>query len=170
VKGTGIGLLVLLAVLGQVTVASLFPIAGAVADFPLVTLLLLSVFAGPRPVLIALPIAAVMLGFASDRAPGLLLLAYLPLPPLAYLLDESPLPLNHYGRTALTCLGVGLWLRLVLALGAVAQGADMAVGVLVRDVMLPGAFLDLALLSVAYIPCRFIGWSGRGMTLQRSGW
>lgn len=169
-KGVSLGALVLLAVLGQVTVSSLFPIAGAEADLPLVTLLLLSVFAGPRTVLIALPIAAVLLGFASDRAPGLLLLAYLPLPPVAMLLEDSPLPLNHYARTALTCLGVGVWLRLVLALGAVAQGADMAVGALVWDVMVPGAFLDLALLTVAYIPCRFIGWTGRGMTLQRSGW
>jgi hypothetical protein len=169
-KFVAIAIVVVLAVLGQVTVASLFPISGAVADFPLVTLLLLSVFAGPRTVLIALPFAAIMLGFVSDRAPGLLLLAYLPLPPLALFLDESPLPLNHYARTALTCLGVGLWLRLVLALGAVAQGADMATAALIRDVMLPGAFLDLALLTVAYIPCRFIGWTGRGTTLQRSGW
>jgi hypothetical protein len=169
-KAVAIGLLVLLGVLGQVTVASLFPISGGEADLPLITLLLLSVFAGPRAVLIALPIAAIMLGFVSDRAPGLLLLAYLPLPPLALFLDESPLPLNHYARTALTCFGIGVWLRLVLALGAVAQGADMAAGALIRDVMLPGAFLDLALLTVAYIACRFIGWTGRGMTLQRSGW
>jgi len=165
-----LSILLLLAVLSQVTVSSLFPLSGAIADLPLITILLFSVFAGPRSVMIAIPAAAFMLGFVSDRSPGLLLMAYLPLLPLAVILENSPLPLNHYARTALTCLAAGLWGRTVLALGAVAQGADLPVGTLIAGVLIPGAFLDIALLTLAYVPCRVVGWSGRGMTLQRGGW
>lgn len=169
-KAVFLAVALLLTVLSQVTVSSLFPISGAVADLPLITLLLISVFAGPRAVMVGIPAVALMLGFVSDRSPGLLLIAYMPLLPLAALLEESRVPLNHYGRIVFTCLATGLWLRTVLALGAVAQGASLPVGTLVGAVLIPGAFLDIALLTVAYAPCRVVGWSGRGMTLRRSGW
>jgi len=65
-------------------------------------------------------------------------------------------------------LATGAWLRAVLALGAVAGGAEPALGPMLTDVILPGMFLDLVLLTVVYIPLRLAGIPGRGMTLQRS--
>jgi hypothetical protein len=37
-------------------------------------------------------------------------------------------------------------------------------------VLIPGLFLDFALLSVVYVPLRLIGWSGQGMSLQRGSY
>ena len=169
-KGFLIGVAILLAAMAQVTVAPLFPVAGAVPEFVLLTLALLVAFNSPRPVMIGTPIAALAYGFLSDRAPALLLLGYLPLLPLGYLLEESRVPVNHYLRTVAMMVITGLWLRTLLALGAMTAGADAAFGILIADVLVPGIFLDLALLTVVYIPLRLIGWTGQGMTLERTGY
>ncbi len=168
-KGTLIGLTIVLAAIAQVTVAPLFPVSGAVPEFLLLTLVLLVAFSSARPVMIATPFAALAYGFLSDRAPGLLLLAYLPILPLGYFLEESRIPVNHYIRTAAMMVLTGIWARTLLALGAMTAGADPVFGLLVGDVLLPGFFLDLALLTVVYIPFRLIGWTGQGMTLGRTG-
>lgn len=169
-KGALIGGAIVLSAMVQVTVAPLFPIAGAVPEFVVLTLTLLVAFSSPRPVMIGTPIAALAYGFLSDRAPALLLLGYLPLLPLGYFLEESRVPVNHYLRTVAMMTITGLWLRTLLALGAMSGGADAAFGVLISDVLIPGLFLDFALLSVVYIPLRLIGWTGQGMTLERTGY
>jgi hypothetical protein len=169
VKAILVLLLIVATAMVQVTVAPLFPISGAVPDFALVLLVTLAVFAGPRAAMLAIPFTAIFVGFATDRAPGLLIIAYLPLLPLALGLQEWRVPLNQYMRVLAAGGGTGLWIRVVLALAAIAQGADVAAGALVFQVLLPGLFLDLALLTIAYAPFRLIGWSGRGMNLQRGG-
>ncbi len=166
-KGTMTGLAMLLAAIAQVTVAPLFPVAGAVPEFVLLGLVLMAAFSSPSPVMVLTPLMAVALAFLSDRSPGLLLVAYLPLLPLGFALEESPVPLNHYLRTLAMIVVTGVWLRTLLALGAMASGAAPAFSLLLSDVLVPGAFLDAALLTVVYIPMRLVGWSGRGMTLQR---
>jgi hypothetical protein len=119
--------------------------------------------------MIALPALSLLLGFSSDRAPGLLLLGYLPLLPLAAYLDGGPLPINRYTQVAATAVATGLWLRFLLAFGAIAQGADFQVGPLVADILVPGLFLDLATFTAVYFPFRLVGWSPQHMTLQRGG-
>lgn len=169
-KGFLIGVGILLAAIAQVTVAPLFPVAGAVPDFVLLTLVLLVTFSNARPVMIGTPIAAIAYGFLSSRAPALLLLAYLPILPLGYFLEESRVPVTHYLRAALMMGITGLWARALLAIGAMSAGADAAFGILFWDVLIPGLFFDLALLTVVYIPFRLIGWTGQGMTLGRTGY
>lgn len=159
---------VLLASIAQVTVAPLFPVSGATPEFVLLLLVLVAAFSSPSPVMVLTPIAAIAVGFLSDRAPGLMLLAYLPLLPLGLAIEESAVPVNHYLRTFAMMVMTGAWVRVLLALGAMAGGAEGAFGVLVRDVLVPGFVLDAVLLTVVYIPMRVAGWSGRGLTLQRS--
>ena len=153
----------------EVTVAPLFPIRGASPDFALVTLVILAAFSGPRTVMVALPVLSVLLGFSTDRAPGLLLLGYLPLLPLAAYLDRGPLPINRYAQVLAAGVTTGLWSRFLLAFGAIAQGADPQMSALIADVLVPGFFLDLALITIAYFPFRFVGWTPRQMTLHRGG-
>ena len=162
-------LLIIVTAMAQVTVAPLFPVSGAVPDLALVLLVTLAVFSGPTTAMVAIPLTAIFVGFATDRAPGLLIIAYLPLLPLGLLLQESHIPLNQYLRVVTSGGATGVWIRLVLALAAVLQGASIAIGPLIFQVLLPGLFLDLALLTIAYVPFRLIGWSGRGMNLQRGG-
>jgi hypothetical protein len=57
---------------------------------------------------------------------------------------------------------------MILAFGAIAGGAEPAIGALISDVIVPGLVLDLSLLTVVYIPLRLAGLAGQGMTLQRS--
>lgn len=159
---------ILLAAIAQVTVAPLFPLGGAVPEFVLLGLVLITAFSGPAPVMLLTPLAAVAAGWLSDRSPGLMLIAYLPLLPVGLGLEESPAPLNHFVRTLAMMLVTGIWMRIVMALGAIAGGAEPAIGALVSDVIIPGGFLDLSLLTVVYIPLRLAGLTGQGMTLQRS--
>ncbi len=167
-KGVGVTALLVIVALAQVTVAPLFTIRGAVPELGLLLLLLLALFAGPGSVMAGLPALALFQGFASDRAPGLLVIAYLPLLPFAAALEDWRVPLWEYPRAAIALVVAGFWLRGVLAFGAIAQGADPSFGALVLDVLIPGAFLDLALLTVAYVPLRFIGWGGQRLSLQGS--
>jgi hypothetical protein len=153
----------------EVTVAPLFPIRGASPDFALVTLMALAVFSSPRTVMVALPVLSVMLGFSTDRAPGLLLLGYLPLLPLAAYLNGGPLPLNRYAQVLAAGAATGLWSRGLLAFGSIAQGADLQMSALLGDVLIPGFLLDVGLITIVYFPFRLVGWSPRQMTLQRGG-
>jgi hypothetical protein len=120
--------------------------------------------------MLCVPIAAVAYGFLSNREPGLLVLAYLPLLPLGLYLEEVPIPLNHYLRTAGALLVTGAWARLLLVLGAVVGGADATPALVLREIILPGVLIDFALLSVVYAPLRLIGLSGQGMALSRGGY
>lgn len=159
---------VVFASIWQVTVAPLFPVSAAVPDFVLLTLVLVTAFGTPRRGMLCVPIAALAYGFLSDRAPGLLVLAYLPLLPLGLYLEEARIPLNHYARTTLALVLTGGWARALMVLGALVGGADGTLGAVLGQILIPGAFLDLALLTLVYVPLRLVGWSGEGMSLQRT--
>lgn len=166
----GVVVLLVLVALVQVTVAPLFPLRGALPDVPLVALALLAALAGPMPVMIGLPLLAVCLGFVSDRSPALLLLAYLPLLPLASALGQAALPPSRYARLVVAGAGTGLWARTVLAAGAIAQGADFAAGGLLSQLLLPGLVLDLSLLALTCLAMRALGWEVQELSLQRRGY
>jgi cell shape-determining protein MreD len=169
-KGTAAVLGTVLAAIAQVTVAPLFPVSAAVPEFVLLALVIVAAFGNPRRAMVCVPVAAIAYGFLSDRSPALLLLAYLPLLPLGLYLEEARVPLNHYARTLVAALATGLWIRALLMLGTVVGGADATLGAAVGQVLVPGLFLDFALLSVVYVPLRLIGWSGQGMSLQRGSY
>lgn len=158
------------AAMWQVTVAPLFPVSGVVFDFVLLALVLVAAFGTPQRAMVCVPVAALAYGFLSNREPGLLVLAYLPLLPLGLYLEETRMPLNHYMRTLLALLATGAWIRLLLVLGSIVGGADATVGAVAFQVIAPGLFLDFALLSVVYVPLRLLGWSGQGMSLSRGGY
>ena len=111
-KAAGVCLLVVVTALAQVAVAPLFPVSAAVPDYALVVLVILTVFAGPTTVMLAIPLMAICLGFASDRSPGLLLMAYLPLLPLALYAEDSRLPLNRYAQMVVAGVAAGIWARM----------------------------------------------------------
>lgn len=160
---------VFLAVLGQVTVAPLFPVSAALPDFVLVALTLVLVYRGPRVAMVALPLAAIWLAFASNRAPGLLVLAYLPLLPLCVVAEQVSVPLNRSAHVLAAAALTGLWARLVLAISAMLQGADPAITAVIGRLLLPGLLLDLALVALLYFPLRLL-LAVRPLTLQRSAW
>jgi len=154
----------------QVTVAPLFPVANLTFDFVLLALILIAAFGTPQRAMLCVPVAALAYGFLSSREPGLLILCYLPLLPLGLYLEEARVPLNHYARTLGAFVLTGAWVRLLLVLGAVVGGADGSARAVLFDVILPGVFLDFALLSVVYVPLRLLGWSGQGMSLSRGSY
>ena len=160
---------ILLVGLLQVTAAPLFPVGSAVPDLVLVGLTLLSIFRGPKTGLWAIPTAAVIVGLASDRSPGLLLMAYLPLLPLANYLETAGAPLNRYAQTAIAFGSTSVWARSVMTLGTVIQGGELAPQTVIFSLLLPGVFFDLALLSLAYLGFRLLGWEPRSTSLQRAG-
>ncbi|PFG75244.1 hypothetical protein [Tepidiforma thermophila] len=155
------------AAIGQVTVAPLFPVDGAVPELVLLSLCLVAAFSGPVPVMVLTPLAAVMHGMLADRDAGLLLIAYLPVLPLGALLEDGPLPLGHAARTYLVLAGAGVLARSVLAIGAMLGGAPALFGPLLVDVLLPGLFLDVLLLTICYLPLRLAGLEGGSFRLQR---
>lgn len=157
-----------IAILGQVTVAPGFPIAGAVFSFPLILLVLIAGFGGPTSAMIAIPLVAVALGFVSDRSPALLLLGFLPLLPLGLVVEELRLPLSPFLQTLIVGAATGIWLRAVLAAAVMVQGAGFHAALFTK-VLLPGAVLDVALLALVYAALRLIGLERRSMTLSQGG-
>jgi hypothetical protein len=163
-------IVVFLAAIVQVSVVPLFPLQGALADVGILTLITIAFGAGPRAAMVCLPILAVFVSFASDRAPGLVLLAYLPLLPVAALMEDAPLPLGRYLRVVLTIVIAGFLSRLIFSLGAFADGARFLPGAMVTEVLLPGVTFDLILATILYMPLRLSGWAARSLTLRRTGW
>lgn len=163
-------LAVFAAVLAQVTVAPLFPLGAAIPDLVLGTLMAVAVFAGPRKAMFAIPVAAILLSFASDRSAGLLLLAYLPLLPIAVLLAATPLPLNRFAQAVVGGIATGIWARMLLASAAIAGGADAEPAALVFSLALPGVLLDALVLASCYMPFRVAGREPRALSLQRTGY
>ncbi len=156
--------------LAQVAVAPLFPLDAAIPDLALIGILALIIYEGPHPAMVAVPILALIIGFASDRSPALLLLAYLPVMPLAFWLDTAGLPLNRYAQASIVAVVGGMAARLLLAMGPLTEGAAFSFGGLTKDLLLPGALLDWALLTIAFIPLRLLGREASRMTLSRSSY
>lgn len=156
-----------LCVFAQVTVAPRFPLWAAIPDFPLLFLVMLAAFGGPFKAMVATPILAVCVGFAGDRAPGLLLIAYLPVLPLGLLLEEADIPLTHFFRVLAAGVATGAWIRTLLAAVVLIQAGFTPS--LLTKVILPGVFIDIALLAVVYLAVRLIGLNGRSLTLPRGG-
>lgn len=160
-------LLIVFAGVAQVTVAALFPLRGAAVEFGLLTVIFLGLTSGPRTAMFALPCVALTIGFTSDRAPALLILAYLPALPVAAFVEQARMPVTRY----LQLLGViglcGLWARATLTIGPVAQGADLPVLALFRDLLIPGMALDFISFTAIYVPIRMMGRGADTFTLER---
>ena len=169
-KAVAVFVLVGLSTLAQVAVSPLFPLHAAVADIGLLGLVLVLLMAGPRSAMVAVPLLGLLLSFATNRSPGLFILAYLPLPPLAYLLGETQLPMMRFVRILTAAVGTGVWARLLFGMVAFLQGADFAPGELIRAIIVPGLVLDALLVTIIYLPCRLAGLTGRSMSLRRTGW
>lgn len=160
-------LLVAVAGTAQVTIGSLFPLRGAVVDFGLLTVVLLALTAGPRAAMLAVPFCALTVGFASDRSPGLLVLAYLPVLPLGVFIEEARLPLPRYLQLCGLVVLCGAWARGMLAASAILQGADFATVPLLRDLFAPGLALDVVAFTAMYLPIRMIGRGAESFTLRQ---
>lgn len=169
-KAAIIGVALLLVALAQVTASPLFPIRGAIPDLPLVALVLIAAYVSVRGAMYALPVVAVFLGFLTSHEPAAYIVAYLPLLPLAYGLEQSNLPLNTFGRATLAGVATGLAARTTLSVTAMVQMEEVIVGPMVSQVLLPGLLLDVALLMLAYGGGRLAGWEPRRLILQPSGY
>jgi hypothetical protein len=156
--------------IAQVTIAPLFPLDAAVADFGLAGIALILLVAGPRAAMAAVPLIALLLSFSTNHSPGLLILCYLPLLPLRVFLSEAQLPLTRYLHTLLAVAATGLWARGLLASVAFVQGAAFMPGDLIGAILMPGLVLDMLILTLLYIPCRLAGVTGRSLSLRRTGW
>lgn len=161
---------VVLAAVAQVTVAPLFPLGSAVPDLLVATLVVVSVFAGPRRAMVAVPLGALLLSFGSGRSAALLLIAYLPLLPLAAFLQEANVPLTRFLQSLAAAVVTGAWARTVLALGAMTGGADPQLGTLVLSLLLPGVFLDALVVGAAYLPWKVARLPARPLSLARTGY
>lgn len=159
--------LIIMGGVAQVTVASLFPLRGAVVEFGLLTIVLLALTAGPRAGMAALPFAGLAVGFASNRAPALLILAYLPVLPVAAYVEEARLPFARYLQLLATIVLCGIWARGILTVGPIAQGADLPLLALFRDLLIPGIVLDFLAFTAIYMPIRMIGRGADTLTLER---
>jgi hypothetical protein len=166
-KAGVIFVLLLMLCYAQVTAAPFFMVSAAQADLLLVSLAILLVFQGPKVAMVSLPVIAVLLGFVSDRSPAVLIIALLPLLPLAYWLEEAAPTVARYAQTLFAVGVTGLWARTVLSITVFAQGAPVDVGALIFQVLVPGLILDLTLLSLAYLGCRLLGWEPRSLSPAR---
>ncbi len=169
-RGAIIVVTVLFGALLQVSVAPLFPLTGAIPEVGVLVLVLILLGFGGRSAMVATPLLALFLGLAGNRAPGLVVIAYLPVVPLGLFAEDLNAPLGRYLRIIAVVLGAGTWARLVLAGGAIASGAPFEATVLIRDLIIPGVLFDFVLGSLCYIPCRLAGWTDRPLNLQRRGW
>ena len=160
-------LLVMSASVAQVTIGSLFPLRGAVIEFGLLTVIFLALTAGPRAAMFAVPFCALAVGFASDRAPGLLLLAYLPVLPLGLLMEEARLPFARYLQLLTLVVVCGTWARSLMAAAAVLQGADFAIVPFIRELWAPGIVVDAFAFTAMYLPIRMIGRGADTFTLRQ---
>ncbi len=164
-----IALLVLATTLAQVVVAPLFPLQGMVVELPVVALLLLAVFAGPRAVMITLPLLVIAIGFSTNVEFEWLVLAYLPLLPCAaWIQRQALIPQTPYLLVLGMAFASGLWVRAVFSGVAMLSGASLSVDAIVFDALLPGALFDAVVASIAYALCRWIGWTTRSLDLERA--
>lgn len=159
-------------VIFQVAVSPLFPLSIAQFDLPLVFAAWTTLFRGPRTGMWVVPVMALLLGMLTFRSPALFLLGLSPVVPLIALsgVSYSNFLLGNYWRALLVVCATGAWTRTLFALVAMGQGADAAIGILVAEIIIPGIFLDGALLTLAFAPSRLIGLDVANMALTRGGY
>lgn len=162
----------LLTAILQTSVAPLFPFSLAQADFALLFVAWIMFFRGPHTSMWVVPTLAVLLGFMTNHSPALFLLGFMPVVILASVLrvDGTNLLLGKYWRAAGIVVATGTWTRSLFALIAIVQGADPSIGVLIGSIIIPGIFLDWALLTLAFVPSRLIGLDVANTALSRGGY
>ncbi|MCA9832108.1 MAG: hypothetical protein R3B97_14085 [Dehalococcoidia bacterium] len=154
----------------QVSVAPLFPISGAEADLGLIAILGTAIIAGPRAAMLVTPALALAIGMAGSRSPGLMLVAYAAILPLAAFVEDLPYPLGRFPRLVFVAVFAGMWGRVLLGIAAMASGGDFAVRALLFQVLLPGLAFDLVLIAAVFAATQAAGIRPRRFTLQRAGW
>ena len=156
----------------QVAVAPLFPFSIAQFDIPLVFIAWIALFRGPRTAMWVVPAMALLLGMMTFRSEALFLLGFLPVVPLIALsgVSYSNFIFGNYWRVLLVVILSGAWARTIFALSAMSQGADPAIGILIGNILIPGVFLDGALLTLAFAPSRLIGLDVANTALTRGGY
>ncbi|MGD9932206.1 MAG: hypothetical protein AB7T37_00665 [Dehalococcoidia bacterium] len=163
-------LAVLLIAALQVSVVPLFPIAGAEADVGLIAILAIAMAAGPRPAMLATPGLALAIGLSSSRSPGLMLVAYAAILPLAAFLEDLPYPLGRLSRLLAVAIVAGLWSRFLLGFAAISAGGEFAISDLLLQVLLPGVVFDVLLFLAVFVAFQLAGIGNRRFALQRAGW
>ena len=154
----------------QVSVVPLFPIAGAEADVGLIAILATAMVAGPRPAMLATPALALAIGLSSSRSPGLMLVGYAAILPLAAFLEDLPYPLGRLSRLLAVAIVAGLWGRFLLGMAAISAGGEFAINDLLLQVLIPGIVFDALLFLAIFVAFQLAGVGNRRFSLQRSGW
>ncbi len=158
-----VGLAVLFIAVGQTAAAPLFTAANAAPAFGVVFLAVLTVFKGSRTGMIATPVLAIAEAWLRGLEPGVLLVAYAPVVPLADLASRGGRPLFGPGvRLTGAVLLAGAWARSTALLVVVLGGASVGVSAVVFQLLVPGALIDMLLVAAVYVPLRVgIGEPGR---------
>lgn len=135
---------VLFVAAAQVTVAPLFPVAGTVAELPLVAASVFAWLHGVRSLLLALPALAVLTALLAGRDPGLILIAFAGAFPALAVALELRWPLGRWVGALVGLAASGLWCRAILIAAAAFDGARGDPTALVGRVLAPGAAADAA--------------------------
>ncbi len=154
----------------QVAVVPLFPISGSEADVGLIAILAIAMIAGPRPAMLATPALALAIGLSSSRSPGLMLVAYAAVLPLAAFLEDLPYPLGRLSRLLAVAVIAGLWGRFLLGFAAISAGSEFAINDLLLQVLIPGVVFDALLFLAMYVAFQIAGIGNRRFSMQRAGW
>ncbi|GBD23548.1 hypothetical protein HRbin29_01215 [bacterium HR29] len=133
---------ILLLAAGQGTVAPLFPVAGATAEFPLVAAALVGWLRGVRATLIFVPAAGALTAALAGRDLGLYVVGYAAVVPALAAASEYRWPMGRWMGAAAALAAAGAWFRLLLVGAAVLDGADIAAGDVLRHAIAPGALAD----------------------------
>lgn len=158
-----LAVMVVLVAVGQAAASPLFTAADAAPAFGVVFLALLTVYRGTRVGMVMTPLLAIAEAWLRGLEPGILLLAYAPVVPLAASVTGTAWPLLGPGlRLTGAVVAAGAWARLLGAAIVVLGGASTDVSTFVFALIVPGALVDALLTLAVYLPLRAgIGEPGR---------
>ncbi|MCS7294364.1 MAG: hypothetical protein RMK15_06745 [Chloroflexota bacterium] len=140
---------VLLAAAAQVTVAPLFPLAGAAAELPLVAAALLGWRHSVRATLVFVPLAAAATAAVAGRDLGLSVIGYAAVVPALAIAEERRWPFGRWLGALAALIAAGAWFRLLLVAAAVLDGASVTPAGVLAHALVPGAAADAAFFAAS---------------------
>ncbi|GEM_PF-2093126 len=152
------GIIIVITILAQVSIAPLLPISGALIDTNLLVIVFISSYLSRKIALGALLFLTLLAGSITNISYEWIFLAYLPAILLIHffgLITKDPSP--HLIRILAVGAITGIWARILMSLVAFSEGASISLITVFTQILAPGILMDILAIAIFYGIFQIVG-------------
>ena len=152
------GIIIVITILAQVSIAPLLPISGAIIDTNLLAIVFISSYVSRKIALGALLFLTLLVGSITNIPYEWIFLSYLPAILLIHffgLNTKNPRP--YLIRMLAVGVITGIWTRILMSLVSFSEGVSALFTTVFTQILAPGILMDILVIAIFYGIFRLVG-------------